>query len=369
MREVGILTFHCADNFGAMLQAYGLKTYLRGKGIEADIVPYEPPFMTGRHWWIPYVPIGSFEKILYLGWCGWIKNLKLGKKFFEQRANMKQFRRRYLMGERKKKLIFIWQLRRLEYPYYIVGSDQIWNPDITLGLRRAYFGAFESKNKKKVIAYAASMGKKFIADKYSMEFSDLLKSVDHISVREKAAIPYINQFYKGDICVVPDPVFLLKKDNWVAIEKLPDEVGYILVYMTERNDALIQCARELAKKKGLLIIKIKGGPEAVGVNLITDYTAGPSEFLGYVHKADYVVTNSFHGVAFSIIYQKKFIVFQHSSAGARISDILELSGLEGRLYQEEDFQLDSHIEWSIVERRVKERVRSTEDFFIQCLQE
>lgn len=367
MYEVGILTFHCADNFGAMLQAYGLKMYLRGKGIAADIVPYEPPFMTGRHWWIPYVPMGCFVKILYLGWSGWKKNLKLGKSFFEQRKNMKQFRKKYLTGEGKKRLFFIWQLKRLKYQYYIVGSDQIWNPDITMGLRRAYFGAFKSENKKKVIAYAASMGKESIADKYNMEFSGLLKSVDHISVREKTAIPYINQFYKGDICAAPDPVFLLKKDEWKKITKLSNIAGYIFVYVTEKNERLFRYAGELAKKKGLGIIRIKGGTDIAGVNIVTDDTAGPSGFLGYLHKADYVITNSFHGVAFSIIFEKQFVVFQHSSVGARISDVLELCGLECRLYQEESFQIDSEIAWDRVEMRVKKKVESAEKFLMRCL--
>ena len=67
MREVGILTFHCADNYGGMLQAYGLKRYLTRKGLKAHIIPYEPPFMTGRHWWIPYVPAGSILQIFGVG--------------------------------------------------------------------------------------------------------------------------------------------------------------------------------------------------------------------------------------------------------------------------------------------------------------
>lgn len=369
MYKVGILTFHCADNFGAMLQAYGLKTYLRERGIAADIVPYEPPFMTGRHWWIPYVPTGSIEKILSRGWNGWKRNLKLGKSFFDQRMNMKQFRKKYLMGKGKKKLFFLWQFRKLQYRCYIVGSDQIWNPDITLGLRRAYFGAFENENKKKVIAYAASMGKESVADKYSEEFSDLLKSLDHISVREKTAIPYICQFYEGDVCSVPDPVFLLKKRDWMDIEKLPDKAGYIFVYLTEKNDGLLRYVGELAKKKGLGIIKIKGGRDFAGINIVTDDTAGPSEFLGYLHKADYVITNSFHGTAFSIIFEKQFVVFQHSSAGARISDILDLCGLECRLYQSESFQIDSVIEWDMVERRIREQVESAEIFLMRCLRQ
>ena len=83
MCNIGILTFHCADNFGAMLQAYGLKQYLVSKKMDVEIVRYEPPFMTGRHWWIPYIPEGGLFGIIRHGWHGWRRNLKLGKTFFE----------------------------------------------------------------------------------------------------------------------------------------------------------------------------------------------------------------------------------------------------------------------------------------------
>lgn len=64
--KVGILTFHCSDNYGAMLQAYGLKQYLCSHDIKTDIVPYEPPYMTGRHWWIPYIPIGKVLSLIHI---------------------------------------------------------------------------------------------------------------------------------------------------------------------------------------------------------------------------------------------------------------------------------------------------------------
>lgn len=368
MCDVGILTFHCADNFGAMLQAYGLKAYLREKNIKADIIPYEPPFMTGRHWWIPYIPAGSILKILRRSWKGWRRNLKLGKFFFERRKNMRQFREEYLIGTRQRRFFFSFSLENLHYQYYIVGSDQIWNPDITLGLRRVYFGAFKNKNKKKVIAYAASMGKESLPDEYDMQFSELIKSVDHISVRENNAISYINRFYKGKIYSVLDPVFFLQKDDWQKIEKLPGEERYIFIYMTERNEELVDYVMKLAKKEDLLIINVNGSNEVSGDDILTDYTAGPAEFLGYIHKADYVVTNSFHGVAFSIIFQKKFIVFQHSSVGNRISNILEVCEMKDKLYQKDrEMQIEFQVKWDKVEWCIEKNVRLAEKYLIESL--
>lgn len=369
--SIGILTFHCADNYGAMLQAYGLKEYLRKKGFDVEIVCYEPPFMTGRHWWIPYIPEGGLFGIIRHGWSGWRRNLKLGKTFFERRKNMRQFRKKYLIETGQKKLLFAGQLRKLAYQYYIVGSDQIWNPKITLGLRKVYFGEFMSRCKKKVIAYAASLGGESLTPEYNEKFSELLKTVDYISVRESVAIPYIKQFCTKDIRTVVDPVFLLRKDEWRKIERLPDKKQYIFVYMTEENNELVEFAQKMTERIGGSILKMKGGLDFNSKNVITDYIAGPAEFIGYIHGADYVVTNSFHGVAFSIIFQKEFVAFQHSSVNARISNILEICGLENRLYPEDEerkptFQRQT-VDWQSVGSRIEKNVKTAEQYLAEGL--
>lgn len=365
MGDVGILTFHCADNYGAMLQAYGLKNFLIGKNISADIVPYEPPFMTGRHWWIPYAPIGSVKKILRYGWNGWLNNLKMRGDFFKRREKMKQFRKKYLSSTNQKRVFSIYQLKKLSYQYYIVGSDQIWNPDITCGLRKEYFGAFDSKQKKKVIAYAASLGGMSLSSEYDKKFSEFLQYVNIISVRESAAIPYIRQFYKGEIYPVLDPVFLLEAEEWQKIEKIPAIESYIFVYMTEYNKEMLDYAMELSRKKKLSIVRIGSGADFEGENIIADFVAGPAEFLGYIRKADYIVTNSFHGTAFSIIYQKRFMVFSHSSVGERIHNVLAIHKLEDRIYQRENIMdIDCDIEWDKVIEYTKSNVRCSKNYLL-----
>ena len=126
----GVITFHCADNYGAMLQAYGLKHYLCKKGIETDIVRYEPIFMTGRHWWIPCLPRNGngIVKCLQYSADGWIRNLRMGGAFWARRRNMDSFRKNFLVEKKQKKIIFLNQFKSLSYSCYIVGSDQIWNP-------------------------------------------------------------------------------------------------------------------------------------------------------------------------------------------------------------------------------------------------
>lgn len=366
--EVGIITFHCSDNFGAMLQAYGLKKYLCNNGIDANIVPYEPLFMIGRHWWIPYIPTGDFlECIRNVKW-GWKMHLCMKKDFFKARCNMGYFRKKYLTEKGHRKIHFDFQLNRLSYPYYIVGSDQIWNPDITCGLRKVYFGAFKNKQKKKVIAYGASLGRDFLDAQYDKKFSELITHVDAISVREESAIPYIKRFCKGNVRSVLDPVFLLEKGEWMRIENLPIIEGYILVYVTEYNKELVNYVKKLSKDKRLSIMELKTDMGGVDSGFQIDDTAGPAEFLGYVHKADYVVTNSFHAVAFSLIYQKKFLAFPHTSRNARLDNMLKIHGLERRLWQEgKEMQIDSPIDWGEVKRKTTENVRASIDYLMEHL--
>lgn len=367
--SVGILTFHCSDNYGAMLQTYGLKQYLCSQGVKAHVAPYEPPYMTGRHWWFPYVPARGWKGRI---WClcnlarGWYANLPMKRDFFKLRANMRSFRTRHLLDQgemSRKKLRFTFQLKKLPYSYYIVGSDQIWNPDITFGLRKAYFGAFENKNKEKVIAYAASLGGSSLSPKYDKEFSELLSHVDVISLREAEAVPYIQQFYNGRIDTVLDPVFLLDRYAWQQIERTPEREGYILVYITEQNQELVDYVRALSEEKGLPVVDLKSGAGVTDESFEVDRTAGPAEFLGYIHKADYVVTNSFHATAFSIIYEKAFFAFLHSNRGARLSNVLRVHGLEDRVYQKDLYtDIDAPVDWEKVEARSEENARLSKEF-------
>ena len=194
--EVGILTFHCSDNYGAMLQAYALKQCLRSNGVAADIVRYEPPFLTGRHWWIPYVPGRGVKGLMAAGY-GFLRNLRAGGAFRRRRESMDRFRKACLTGQAQPRVLFLPGLKKLPYRCYVVGSDQIWNPNITCGLRRAYFGAFEGVRKERVVAYAASLGGASLPDRYGQEFAALLRNVDAVSLRETGAVPYVRQFFPG----------------------------------------------------------------------------------------------------------------------------------------------------------------------------
>ncbi len=367
--KTGILTFHCSDNFGAMLQAYALKTFLTEQGISAGLVPYAPFYMTGRHWLFPYAP-GLWKKNPFLGagyllW-GALTNLRQDGDFFRRREAMGRFRETYLVNKDTPLLRTCLRFGRLPYRCYVLGSDQIWNPEITFGLRRAYFGAFESARKQRVVAYAASLGGGSLPEKYDEAFTELLRHMDAVSLREEEAVPYVRRCYQGPVTTVVDPVLLLERWEWMLVERPPERESYILVYLTERNPELVAFAAELSQRTGLPVLELGSKTLAWGSGFQSDFTAGPAEFLGYIHKADYVLSNSFHATAFSILYQKRFLIYSHSRFGARIQTLLRMHGLEDRLvFPGGTADIDAPIDWAAVAGRTRENVRRSGDFLRQ----
>lgn len=359
--KIGIITFHCSDNFGAMLQTYGSKTWLRNHNYEASVVRYEPPFLTGRHWRIPYKPDKSLRQILRVALYSYRKNREMGKDFKVQRKKMSGFRKNHL-NENCMPRYFSWQLWNLPFSTYIVGSDQIWNPDITFGLRPVYFGAFKTRKKKKVISYGASFGGSSVEEKYTEEFKTLLSNVDAISMREAETVSFINSMGREAIGVC-DPVFLLDAFEWEKVTNRPDKRDYILVFATERNEEMYRCAKELAAEKNLEVVELKMRKYINNDGFTEVYTAGPSEFLGYILNAKYVITNSFHATAFSIILRRRFFAYFHSNRGLRISNLLNLTGLMDRAYTGQAVsEIEKSIEWTEVHKKICDFRSEAENF-------
>lgn len=351
--KIGVLTFHCADNFGAMLQAYGLLTWLSQNGFDAFIVNYVPPFLRGREWLFPYLPAGSLKERGYVSLCLFKRNLRDGTDWWVRKQRMHKFRRRYLTkGSRA--FYRAKALSNLEADLLVVGSDQIWNPDITFGLRPAYFGAFANRHIRKTIAYAASFGGDTLPETANQEFSRLLVSVQDISMREKSAAEYVRANFQRKTAYTIDPTLLLNVEEWHAIEDRPEGYGYILYYETEYNELLRKAACRLAQKKALKVIELSRERNRHCWPFQLVHTAGPAQFLGYVAAAAYVFTNSFHGLAFSILFHKPFYIYNHSTVGARIESLLEDTGLTNRMEKEGVCpDIEEVIDWEQVEKRLE----------------
>ena len=327
-KAIGTITFHSSYNHGSVLQAYALQEYITkkyGDYFRYDIINLR----TKRQKDYYNKPFGFYDiksivkKIIYR---------KFKKQLADARYNYEQFINKYLNITKeyadKKEL----ESAGLKYDYYISGSDQIWNYPI-LDFDWSYFLEF-CKNGKK-ISYAASMGpnkidkEEITADRIKAD----LKEYSNISVREKSSLEMIENLTKrSDIEVNIDPTLLLDKTDWDRIAKnrlIKDE--YILLYDLKNNKKAYYIAEYLSKKYSLPIVVVKNeylidkGFE----NIIRRYDAGPLEFLSYVKYAKIVVSSSFHGNVFSIIFKKPFLAVGGKNDN-RIRDLLKMAGLESR---------------------------------------
>lgn len=364
---IGLLTFHWADDYGAMLQAYGLKQYLFGLGEEVELLPYAPCKLTARYGWAPlwvWREGGQLRYRLHRSW--WKRNVLLGGAFWARKRAMRRFRRQYLTRHRPVRRAE--QLSLRGYRCVVVGSDQVWNPQITIDLDAAYTGQLPGREGCRLVAYAASLGNGNLEEP---EWATLARRVREnfaaVSVRERQVAPLLQARCGREIADVVDPTLLLTRSQWENIALPPPEKGYILLYHTERSEPLMQYAQQLARQSGRQVLDISF-PIRVkpGEAILPRIRGGPAEFVGYVQNAACVLTNSFHGLVFSLQFEKPFLVFQHNTGNTRLADLLGKLGLTGRMVSGDSSPAPGSvwqpINWAAVGQRLEEERRRSGEF-------
>lgn len=326
---VGILTFHWADDYGAMLQAYALKTAVESMGRQAEIIPYAPVRLRGRYWWLPVTAALRKGRPHYHLMRGKLmQNLSFAPAFWRRKKAMARFRRQYLTGKRP--------LSRVPFPEryasILVGSDQVWNPEITGGLDDVYLGNFPKGEAAALISYGASFGGSRLPEGFCRQFAESVsKNFAAVSLREDSAVPFAAKLLDRPVPAVLDPVLLLEQGDWRRLACPPAEKGYILIYQTAEDPLLLCSARGLARESGREILQVSYPLRRELLEGVRPcIQGGPAEFVGYVQNAACVLTNSFHGTAFSVLFEKPFFAFRRGKGDARVADLLEKLGLSSR---------------------------------------
>ncbi len=375
---IGILTFYWADDYGAMLQSYALKTCLN-QYEKTVLIPYYPRALRSRYRALCDDKSKSFPRRLRR-----IARQLVSRSFYSRlrtRRDMRRFREKYLVGKRRS-LATPGDICRFgkEIDTYVAGSDQIWNPEITEGFQEGYFCAFPKKGKTEIrcVAYAASIGSERLDEKYEKAFSRLLSNFDAVSLREPCSAAFVGRLYGKEIQTVLDPVFLLEREEWEAfLKNLPGEKRgdrkrkYIALYYTEYNQSMAGYLERLEERTGLGTLILKPQRQMHVWSRGAEYAVchDPLEFLHGLFHAEYVVTNSFHGTAMSILFHKKFAVFSHQTRGARIRDVLKAAHLENRLAQEarDADRMEERIDWDEVDRALEIPKRESVKFIRESI--
>lgn len=351
MKKVGILTFHFSDNYGAVLQCYALRTMInRISDCQAEVINFNP----GRKY-------------------GWYSEQSIQDKYVDKLEKYFEFNRCENAIEQEQ-FAHIEEINQEEYDCFVVGSDQVWNTAFSF-FNTAYLLDFVKYGQRK-IAYAASVGLAVDSPRMKREvFEKYIPGFDYLSVREKTHEQFISSFTDKKVQTVLDPTLLLTKDDYdILIEDVDNsrdaeiEGDYIFFYYLKHDTTTpLACSfvNMLSRKHNLKVVHFYVDmPEHVFKNESKSFFfEGPKDFVWYIKHAKIVVTNSFHGTVFSILYHKPFYTYIVKSMEARVLDLLGTLDISDRLIRgykplgEVSFEMDYE---SVDRKLAEERKKSIE---------
>ena len=365
-KKVGVITFQWADNYGGLLQCYALKEYLKKTGCDPTVINYWPRFALikrGNRLGAASirkqfgVKVKTRKKQVF-------KSIALGRLSISREitSKMDQFREQNLVGNQKVYISYDDVCRDVnQFDLLISGSDQIWNPNLTGGrFDPCYFLDFPNCKSQKV-SYAASLGVS-LKPEWEKEFGEKLSQFQRISTRESSLAETIQKKYGIVSDSVVDPVLLLKREDWDKLISTPKKKGgYILLYVLQRNNDIVAVANWLSQKKKLPIYVIGAKRKYHKVKYLTGCSI--EEYLMYFRDADYVLTNSFHGTAFSLIFQKQFLTFLDTNKPTRLVDLLTGIGLDDRIFQgNNQAEILNELDYDNAERKLQIKVEESRKF-------
>ena len=360
--RIGKLTLDGYFNYGNLLQNYALQQFLLNYADAVDTIWHEKEryYISGSH---------------RLTWKEMIK-------FVLNWNNFRDFYHKQHLGceiERQKK-IKKWSDQHIhirmdvtdlhdianEYDYFVVGSDQVWNPYADLQSNFLSFAPYDKR-----IAYAASIASPDIPEKKVELYKHGFNGMKWISMREQEGANTVKQFTGRDVPVVVDPTMLLTPEEWRKVSRKPAWYrgeDYILTYfLGNRPDAAIQ---QVANKIGLPIVNL------LDEEVYEHYVTGVDEFIWAIEHASLVYTDSFHGTVFSILFQRPFVVCNRvgeeavGKMSSRIDTLLSYFGLEGRRgTQKNNYLIDDpmHISYNDTQAVFQREWRRADDYLRKAL--
>lgn len=323
MEKIGIITIHFGINFGSVLQTVATYRIFKSLGYDVIVIDYVQDCVK-----ISRFIKGAFSSLTKLVWRtinlpGFIKNRNIYSSYLKKYVTL------------SKQIASSDDFSKVcpKCDIYVTGSDQVWNSIHNEGFNGRYFYEGISENATK-IAFASSIGRDDFDDIEKPKVKELLKGYKAVSVREDSAVRILSKLGIEAVQIL-DPTFLLDRFQWKEyrserIVKKP----YLLIYTpynTVDKKTIYNSARAIASKRDLEIVTFSWNMVSERLADRTIKWASPGDFLSLMYYADFVITNSFHGTAFSINLNKQFVVFQPSAFSTRIESILRKTLLADRL--------------------------------------
>jgi len=360
--RVGILTYHFSDNYGAMLQAYTLRSWFRERGCSAEFINYQPTYVEAGGRFSASLDLRSLRENLKVVYK---RGAHLWQRIFgdsKQHAALNDFRARQLgavgtVYKTRKSL-----LHSLSgFDLLVAGSDQVWSPSGNTGLDPVYFLDFPPIAGQRRISYAASFGRSELPQRYEAAVARMLAGLDGISVRERSGIAIVERFTQCPVTQVPDPTILRGHVDDLVIDNFEREsVPYVFCHVLRSPELIRDVAQRVADE---LDARIWSGfnPHRRWREIGETYFAGPREWVSKIGDASFVVTNSYHAAITAILRRRSFFVVVLSGIrqplNDRIIDLLGELGLQDRIISSLDGEdiarkMKDIIDWDGVARRM-----------------
>jgi hypothetical protein len=339
------------------LQCYALKTYIASLGHDVSVIDYRPKAITDGYKWLDIRRFWGRTPSRFIE-----KTRAELKVITSRRARYTRFAEFVSSHLNLSPRVFAADPSTLQdYDLIIVGSDQVWNTTITKGYDPLYWGEF-THSKGQLVSYAASMEDGAVDEK---EVSARLKHFNKVSVRELSLAERLTPLVdSGEVTAVVDPTLLLGRDGWDRLQGREIEGDYLLFYQVRRSEKAYRAAQQLAKKKRLRFVCLSAKPELENSPELA--AASVEDFVTAFRNASYIVTTSFHGTAFSLIYEKDFICYEvEDGKGSRQRGLLSALGLDARITSDPEGLRP--ISWEDIRERMSVLTSKSKLFINDCL--
>ncbi len=347
--------YNLGYNYGTILQAYATQNVIKNFGYNCEIIKYSLKnsnkvkkilikyyFMLFNH----YIHKRNYQM------DKWIKNNLILSKKYNNFEELKENQFKYDAG--------------------VCGSDQIWNNNNDL-IDPVYYLQFLEPEKR--IAYSPSIGRDFISEPVKEKFIEYVNGIRYLSIREKKGAEIISELTGHNPLVTLDPTLLLNKKEWQKLLELEEfkEKGqeYIFVYLLSTNNEIIEKIEELSKNYKIIAFLPQKNHNFITIN------QNPTNFLNALLNAKYVITDSYHGMLFSINFQKKFVINKRfkekdpKNQNSRIYNIIEKYGLEERLIDSHTKNIEKilvkDIDYSNIEKKLNKDIKKSSEYLKEAL--
>ncbi len=356
-KKIGIVTWYDrGHNYGSTLQAYALQTILQNMGYDSEFISFKSKKLNKKIKEIgKRIYLYIFDRNVYKTWGKMDKWIESNLSISENNSSFEQLKS-----------------KAVKYDAVICGSDQIWNNSGGI-INPFYYLQFVDKSKR--IAYAPSIARDYIDEDLADKFRDYIKEIKYLSIREKQGAELIKRLTGREAKVVLDPTLLLNKYEWesrISYDNELENKQYIFCYLLTKNDKYYNEIIELSKKLNV---------EVISPTLFRNHNKNSKnvdffEFLNLIRYADYVVTDSFHGVAFSINLCKQFAVYKRFSdsyketQNSRIYNILNELHLNDRLVTDNnrlEVVINNNIDYEIIIKLLNEKRKISLGYLTRCL--